>query len=246
MNRSPLPALGALLFLCLSPAGAAPEAPAKGVHLEVTKPLTRVTDVLTSLSRQTGTPILADDTVVDTLGATTADKPSLDAALDLVVSLAPSLSWQRVYLPQGAALPGAETLSSQVRALKAITATGLVVTDPKAHSTVALKTSAETPAETPAGMRVVYLVTDETVRAQREANKKAAEQKAASPVNKTVAGISGAADSFGQMSADEQRQAIPQLMMQFGRMMQGMNPAIRDEMRQQWQQRRQQGNRGGQ
>ena len=233
-----------LLLLSFAPAFAAP--PTKPVHLEVTKPLTRVVDVLAALSQQTGTPILADDTVVDTLGATTADKPTLGDALDLIVTLAPSLSWQRVYLPQGQALPSAETLSSQVRALKAISTSGLIVADPKAHNTVALKTSAETPTETPSGMQIVYLVTNETVRAQREANKKAAEAKDTSPVNKTFAGISSAADSFGQMSADEQRQAIPQLMMQFGRMMQGLNPAVRDEMRQQWQQRRQQGNGAGQ
>lgn len=244
MKRFPLPAL---LLLAFTPAFAAPEAaPTKPLHLQVTKPLTPVTDVLASLSQQTGTPILADDTVVDRLGVTTADKPSLDDALDLIVSLAPSLSWQRVYLPKDAPLPNADTLSSQIRALKAITATGLVVTDPKAHSTVALKTSAETPAEASAGMQTVYLVTDEGVRAQREANKKAGEKKDASPVNRTVSGISSAADSFGQMSADEQRQAIPQLMMQFGRMMQGLNPALRNEMRQQWQQRRLQGNGGGQ
>lgn len=238
--------LAALLCLSLAPAFAAPDAPGKPVHLQVTRPLTRVSDVLAGLSRQTGTPILADNTVVDTLGATTADKPTLDATLDLLVTLAPSLSWQRVYLPVGPVLPGADALSSQVRALRAISATGLVVADPKAHNTVALKTSADTLAETPAGMQLVYLVTNETVRAQREANKKAGEAKDASTVNKAVSGISNAADSFGQMTADEQRQAIPQLMQQFGRMMQGLNPAIRDEMRQQWQQRRQQGAGGPQ
>lgn len=235
----------ALLLLALAPAFAAPEAAAKPVHIVVTKPLTRVTDILASLSQQTGTPILADDTVVDTLGTMSVDKPSLEEALTTLTSLAPSLSWQRVFLPQGATVPGAETLSAQVRALKAINVTGLVVADPKTQSTVALKTSTDTPAAPPDGMQVVYLVTNETVRAQREANKKAAEAKDASPVNKTVAGISSAADSFGQMTADQQRQAIPQLMMQFGRMMQGLNPAIRDEMRQQFQQRRQQQNNGG-
>ncbi|MDQ2688362.1 MAG: hypothetical protein M3Y28_10910 [Armatimonadota bacterium] len=230
----------ALLLLAFAPAFAAPETPAKPVHLEVTKPLTRVTDVLASLSRQTGTPILADDTAVDLLGIMSADKPSLEEALTTLVSLAPSLSWQRVYLPQSAPLPGADALSAQVRALKAIKATGLVVADPKTQSTVTLKTSNDTLSTPPDGMQVVYLVTDETVRAQREANKKAAEAKDASPVNQTVAGLSSAADSFGQMTADQQRQAIPQLMMQFGRMMQGLNPAVRDEMRQQFQQRRQQ------
>lgn len=235
--------LAALLFLAFAPTIAAADKP---VHLQVTRPLTRVTDVLATLSRQTGIPILADDTVVDTLGVTAADKPTLDATLDLIVTMAPSLSWQRVYLPVSTTLPSAEALSTQVRALKAISTSGLIVADPNANRTVALKTSSDTPSETPSGMQVVYLVTNETVRAQREANKKAGEKKDASPVNKTVSGLSNAADSFGQMSADEQRQAIPQLMMQFGRMMQGLNPAVRDEMRQQWQQRRPQGNGPGQ
>lgn len=233
--------IGALMLLASLPAVAAPDAP---VHLVVTKPLTRVTDALASISRQSGTPILADDTVVDTLGVTTVDKPSVEAMLDFVKTLAPALTWQRVYLPQATPLPDAGALSSQVRALKAITGTGLIVADPAAHSTVAFKTSTKTSTDTPAappeGMKVVYLVTNETVRAQREANKKAAEEKKAAPVNQAVANVNSAADAFARMNADEQRQAIPQLFQQFGRMFQSLDPAVRQEMGQQFRQWRQQ------
>ena len=104
-------AILAVPALCQSP----PTAP---LHLTVTKPLTPVTDVLASLSQQSGVPILADDTVVDTLGVTSIDKPTLPEMLDTITALVPAMTWQRVDLPGDAPVPDANTLSAQVRSLK--------------------------------------------------------------------------------------------------------------------------------
>jgi hypothetical protein len=208
------------------------------IHVIVGKPLTRVTDVLADISKQSGIPILADDTVVDTLGVTTIDKPNLEDMLRALVALAPGLSWQRVYLPQDGPLPDANILSAQVRTLKAITATGLVVQEPGDRGGLTFSKEASLSPVAPDGMRLVYLVTNETVRAQREADARTAKRKAAAaaPVETAVNGLSSVADDFSQMSPDQQREAIPQMMQQMMRMIQSIDPGVRQELQQRWQQ----------
>ena len=153
------------------------------------------------------------------------------------------MSWQRVYLPQGDALPSAEVLSSQVRSLKGIQAS-LSVADPTTQSMITVKRTNDTTVGLPEGMRVVYLVTNEVVRSQRLADEKAAVKKEAAPpapVDHAVAGMRTAADELGGMTADQQRQAIPLMMQQMMRMFQSIDPSVRAEMADQWRQRRSQG-----
>jgi hypothetical protein len=218
------------------------------VHVVVGKPLTPMTDVLASISKQAGVPILTDDTVVDTVGVTTIDKPSVEEMLTALVPLGQGLSWQRVELPQDGPLPSGSILSSQVRALKTIAATGLVVVDPTASSAISFSKSATATPAAPAGMRTVYLVTNEVVRAQRLAQKAADAKKmvadSTAPVNGAVNGMSSAADDLGRMTPDQQREAIPLMFQQMMRMFQNIDPAIKEEMRKQFQGRMGQGGGG--
>jgi len=253
---------------------AAPAAPAsvpaimadKAIQLSVTAPATPMAALLASLSRQAGVPILIDDTVEGTLGATAIHQPSLELALDQLKTAVPGLAWQKVALPQEAPLPKGNALSRQVRDLQALTAATLTVMDPATQSAVALsQKKLDSAASVPAGMRIVYLVTNETVRTRRQAEQKAAEmaQKAteAAPnpaaaaqpmpqmppanagqgtVAQAVSGLQGASDMLGRMTPDEQRQALPMMLQQFGQMMQKIDPTVRREvaqqMMQQWQQ----------
>ncbi len=232
---------GLLFATCLSPLVAAPTdaTPNAPLHESVGKPLTPVTDVLTDLARQSGVPILFDDTVIDTLGVTTLDKPSVEGMLSALVPLGQGLSWQRVYLPQDAPLPDGTTLAAEVHALKSVAQTGLVVADPATPGALSFSKSVQSaPSAPPAGMKTVYLVTNEVVRAQRLADQKAAAQKQPAPVDHAVAGMQTAADDLGRMTPDEQRQAIPLMMQQMMRMFQSIDPGVRQEMGEMWRQNR--------
>ena len=249
-------------LLSTSPAIQIGAAPAdKAVQLSITAPSTPLPAVLALLSKQTGVSILADDTVQGTLGAMSVNQSGLEPALNQLKAAIPGLTWQKIYLPKDAPLPKGNALSRQVRDLKALTAATLTVTDPDTKSLLSLSQTKEDAAvSAPSGMQTVYLVTNEMVRARREAAQKAAEmaqQATAAPtapivapgltppmpiqggggnVAQAVSGLQGASEMLGQMTPDEQRQALPLMFQQFGQMMQKIDPAVRREMFQQWQQ----------
>ena len=56
--------------------------------------------------------------------------------------------------------------------------------------------------------------------------------------NSPAASMQNAAAAFSQMTPDQQRQALPLMFQQFRAMMQGMDPSVRAEMRQQFGGRR--------
>lgn len=205
------------------------------LHLKVDKPLTPVTTALASLSHQAGIPILADNTVVDTLGLTSIDQPGLEPMLDTLVKIIPALSWQKIYLPKDAPLPDADALSAQVRTLKAIPLTTITVWDPMTHSLVFYAADKSSTAGENGAHQLVYLVTNEVVRQQRIDNaKKAAAAKAEAtqgPVNQAVGGLQNAAELLGQMTPDEQRKALPLMFQQFRQMIQNINPSVMSDLR---------------
>ena len=84
----------------------------------------------------------------------------------------------------------------------------------------------------------MYLVTNETVRAQRLASKQAEEAKkqANTPLNQTVGGLQNVATAFGQLTPDQQRTALPQMMQQFQQIMRSIDPSVIQDLRQQAQQ----------
>ena len=142
------------------------------VHVSISKPLTPITDVLASLAKQTGQTILTDDTAVAPVGIADLQAPTLDDMLDSLKSLDAGLTWHKVYLPKDAPLPTGNDLSAQVRALQAIAAIGLSSSRTPAEPSPS-PARRPTPRPPPADMRLVYLVTDEAVRAQRTAAKAA-------------------------------------------------------------------------
>ena len=210
------------------------------VHVVIGKPLTPITDVLASLAKQTGQTILADDTAVAPVNVADLQAPTLDAMLDGLKALDAGLTWHKVYLPANAPLPTGNGLSAQVRALQAITADSLVIADP--GKAVSLSHVTAEDVATLSSRRLVYLVTDEAVRASRAAAK-AAEDKPATvtPGTQVASGMQSAATAFSRMTPDEQRQALPFMFQQFQAIMQGMDPSVRAQLRQQFGGRR----RGG-
>ncbi len=230
--------------------------PDKPIQLSVTAAATPVATVLGLLSKQAGVPILADDTVQGILGTLSVNQPGLEPALNQLKSAIPGLEWQKVYLPMNAPLPKGEALSRQVRGLKALTAATLAVTDPATKILLSLSQKKEDPAAAPEGMQTVYLITNELVRARRLAMQNVSEMTQQTPalnpalalpmpapataggdtVAQAVSGLQGASDMLGQMTPDEQRQALPLMLRQFGQMMQKIDPTVRREMFQQWQQ----------
>ena len=230
--------LSLLLLCCVClPLAAGADTPAP-VHVVIGKPLTPITDVLASLAKQTGQTILSDDTAVAPVDVADLQAPTLDAMLDSLKSLDAGLTWQKVYLPKDASLPSGNDLSAQVRALKTVAASGLVIAD--AAGTVSFsRRKPNSQAAAPADMRLVYLVTDEAVRAQRLTAKQADARPADVPQPVSpAASIQNAAAAFSQMTPDEQRQALPLMFQQFRAMMQGMDPSVRAGLRQQFGGRR--------
>ncbi|MBV9852273.1 MAG: hypothetical protein JO250_21610 [Armatimonadetes bacterium] len=222
-----------LAGLCLAAPALTPRAGADApapVTVSITKPLTPISDVLAALARQTGQTILTDDTVVAPVGVADLSAPTLDAMLDSLKALDSGLTWQKVYLPKGIPLPTGNDLSAQVRTLKTVAASGLVIADTAATVSFSRKKADAAP---PADMRLVYLVTDEAVRAQRAAAKtEAAKPKPTTPVDQTASGMQSVASAFSQMTPDQQRQALPQMFQQFGSILQNMDPSLRAQMRQ--------------
>ena len=224
----------------------------KPVQLSITAAATPVATLLGLLSRQAGIPLLADDTVQGTLGTLSVNQPGLEPALNQLKAVIPGLEWQKVYVPKDAPLPKGDVLSRQVRDLKALTVATLAVTDPATKSLRSLSQKKEdAAASVPEGMQTVYLITNEMVRARRQAvqNVSVMVQAPAPPmpqpapalagggtVAQAVSGLQGASDMLGQMTPDEQRQALPLMFQQFGQMMQKIDPTVRRELFQQWQQ----------
>ena len=147
------------------------------------------------------------------------------------------LTWQKVYLPKDAPLPSGNDLSAQVRALKSVAASGLVIADPAGIVAFSRK-KPDTQAAVPADMRLVYLVTDEAVRAQRLAAKAAEPPRPRTQPGRPAASMQNAAAAFSQMTPDEQRQALPLMFQQFRAIMQSMDPSVRQGLRQQFGGRR--------
>jgi hypothetical protein len=207
------------------------------VRLTIPGAQTPVTTVLSNLAKVTDTTILTDNTVTGSVGPTALEAANVGAMLTKLESLDTGLSWRKVYLPQDAPLPSGETLSREVRSLETLPPTGLVVASPTESITVTHQTNA--PAAPPAGMQAVYLVTDEQVRAQHQETAAAPPlSPQASPVTQAATGMQNVADTFGSMTADEQRQALPQMFQQFQRIMQSMDPSVRGDLGQmfrQWQ-----------
>ena len=233
-----------LLPAALAFATLASAAHAAPVRLVIDQPHTPITAVLAALSKTTGIPILADSTVTDTLGVATIDKPALEPMLDQLKTLDPGLQWVKVTVPAIAPLPTAEALSTQVRALQTLSPASLTVTNPVTGFVISYVRHDNNPVvEAPGPRQTVYLVTNEAIRFKREADAYAASHPK-TVVKQAVAGLSNSADLLGQMSPDEQRQALPLMFQQFHQMMQNIDPGVMNEMRQNWQQLRQQGANG--
>jgi len=213
--------------------------PGKGVHLALTTASNPMTDVLASLSKQAGVPILTDDTVTGSVGAMVIDQPDVMHSLDQLKKADSGLTWQAVYLPQDAKLPSGNALSRKIQDLKALSTTQLAVADPTAKTfTTFSQKKSDALTSVPEGMQTVYLVTNETVRAQRlaalaqsgQAMANLPQGDAESPVGQAVTGLQGTTNLLGQMSPEQQRQAIPLMFQQFGQMIQKIDPAVRRDL----------------
>jgi hypothetical protein len=235
MRFHPILALSSLCLALCAPLMA--DAP---VHLALTAPQTSLSAALAGLATQTGTTILTDSTVAnDQIGPVDFQAANVGALLTKLQTVAPGLTWHKVSLPVSDPLPTGEALSQEVRALEAITATGLVVASP---TDVIDYTHHTATAPATVGMQTVYLVTDEAVRAKEAKTAQApTSADAGSSVDQAASGMKNVANIFGLMTPDQQKAALPLMFQQFQRIMQSMDPAVQAGLAQQFQQMRQNG-----
>ena len=184
--------------------------PVKPLLVTVTKSSTPVTDVLTQLSTQSGVRILADSTVIDVIGEARIGAPTLNDALKTLAALDPGLTWNKLTFSANTTVPNAEDLAATVLALRKIKSDDISIVDGATGSTMTIdKGAANQTADT--GKIVVYLVTNETVRAQQLADKENARyrQGGDAAVEHTMADLKSIASRFDQMTPDQQSEVMP-------------------------------------
>jgi hypothetical protein len=216
--------------------GTAQAPPTTPLHIVISHSLTPITAVLTTLSRQSGVPILADDTVIDTLGVADIAKPTLPEMLDAITALAPAETWQRVTIPSDAPLPDADSLSAQVRDLQTLMESRVTITDPGTHTTVSYsRVATDTSKFADTTDRTVYLVTNETVRAQRIAEAKARAAKALpdTPLKQIDSGMAAVQNAFTQMTPAEQYQGVMKFSGMMGQLFTSLDPSVMAKIQQQ-------------
>jgi hypothetical protein len=235
MTRSLLSFAGLLFVLPLGSALA--QAPAMApLHIVISHSQTPITDVLTTLSRQSSVPILADDTVIDTLGVSDIAKATVPEMLDAITAMAPAETWQRVTIPSDAPLPDADSLSAQVRDLQTLMESRVTITNPDTHMTVNYsRTAGDTAKIGDPTDRVVYLVTNETVRAQRLAEAKAKADKPVSdtPLKQLDNTMQAVQNAFSQLTPDEQYQGVMKVSSMMGQMFTSLDPSVMAKIQQQ-------------
>lgn len=237
MRFPPILSLCGLSLLLTLPVLADPS-----LHVVTTQPQTPLTQALADLAKQSGTAILTDNTVTASLPATTLQADNVGAMLTKLGTSVPGLSWRKVYLPKDAPLPTGQALSQEVRALQAITPLSLIVASPTDRLTFMHTFAAD--AAAPASMQAVYLVTDNAVPSTPAAPAAPPAAPAATPIEQTTNGMQTVADAFSKMTPAEQSQALPAMFQQFQRIMQTMDPAVRQQLNNQLQQQWQQGGNG--
>ena len=198
----------------------------KPLLVTVDKTSTAVTDILAKLSSQSGIKILSDDTVIDAIGEARISAPNLEGALKTLASLDPGLTWEKITLSTGAAIPSGEDLSAAVQALRKIKSDAFSITDGAAGSTMSIQS---TPPSTSTGgdKIVVYLVTNETVRQQRIDDKANAKYKQGpTAVESTMADLRSIADRFSQMTPDQQSEVMPLIWSQLRYITRSLGPEV--------------------
>jgi len=203
--------------------------PTKPLLVTVDKTSTPVTDILAKLSTQSGVKILADDTVIDAIGEARISAPNLEGAFKTLASLDPGLTWNKITLSAGAAIPSAEDLSAAVLALRKIKSDAMSITDGAAGSTTSIQSAPpSTSTSTTADDKiVVYLVTNETVRQQRIDDKANAKYKQGpTAVESTMADLRSIADRFSQMTPDQQSEVMPLIWSQLRYITRNLGPEV--------------------
>ena len=191
------------------------------VHVTVDK-TAHIADLLTLLSAKTGVPIISDDTMIDTIDIADIREPGLEPMFNALTVLDPGLTWQRIYLPRKGLLPDGDLLVKQIHALKPGVKAGIVFSGPPDNAATSfVKADRGSGIAPPNGMRVAYLVTNESVRRMRLTGKwsmRSGKQVAQTPLEQAMSGLESASAALKKMSPAEQQQtlaAMRQMLSQF-------------------------------
>ena len=219
----------AMLFMgsLVAQAADGPAAKVSKVNLDVTEAATPVTDVLATLSRQSGARIIADSTVVDTIGAARIATTTLDDALTSLTQLDPGLTWNKITLSADAVVPNADDLSAALRALRKIKSDDISVSGNSADSSMSVHKEA-TVTSADDHKVVVYLVTNETVWDRKQDEKVNAHyrQGGAEAVENTMTNLRLIANTFDQMTPDQQSQIMPVIWSQLRYITRNISPEV--------------------
>lgn len=161
--------------LCALPASA-DDAPA--VTLTVKQDQARVADALNVLQQETGQTIVVDSTVIGRMGSAKVSFPTLAKMLDFLKTTEPGLTYTQIYITQNKPTPSADDCYNLVRTMEWLADQGNpVLVSPTA--TISVSSQPGAPASTPPGMRPIWYVSDEQIRAQEVLDQQKIAQQAA-------------------------------------------------------------------
>lgn len=236
-------AIAALAMLGSIPAFA--DTPAAPLKLNISRPNTPVVEVLSSLAKQSGQTILADDSVIDTIGLTSITKGSVEEMLNALSTAAPGVSWRKVYILADAPLPDAAALGAQIRALDTVSSSKLISVAPGGTVVDFVRSAATSVPSADSTMRAVYFVSDEAVRAKRIADARAVTSRnAPAPAgaqstpqpssyhDQAVTGMQASLNALQQMSPQDRMQVLPQMAKDWFSLLHSMSREERQALRQ--------------
>jgi len=203
---------------------------ASTIRVTVSQPSTPVTDVLTAIARQSGALVEADSSVQDTMNACQIDGNGVEQALNALTKQVPGLTWTKVYVAANAN-PNPDDLSAAIKALHKLGLSDLSIAEPTG-ATVVRKDNTQTPA---LDRRVIYVVTNDQAwsRVQAEKDYQSAQASGQAPapttddlVNSTQAALHAIAQTFPQMTADQQAQIMPMVWQQLREITKDVSPEV--------------------
>jgi len=173
--------------------GAANAGNAMQLTLTVTQDQARIADALAVLQQETGFTIIVDSTVIGRMRATKVSFTTLPKMLDFLKTMEPGLTYAQLFIGGHRPTPSAQECFDLVRTMEWLSEQGnpILVSPVGTISIVRQKTR---PATMPPGMREIWYVSDDRVRAQQLMDQQKISQDAA--LNAAPAASSPAPSSY--------------------------------------------------
>jgi len=136
------------------------------VTLTVTQNEARIADAINVLQQETGYTIVVDSTVIGRMGTAKVSFATLPMMLDFLKTMEPGLTYTQIYIAQNKPTPSGQDCFDLVRTMEWLSDQGnpVLVT---AAGTISILNQTTTPELAPPGMRKIWYISDEQIRAQQ-------------------------------------------------------------------------------